>query len=104
MHYGPKPEEDDLLFHPGQGWFRLYNPQADPAPMHAPIPEPSRDGDEETRSGFADESDLRDYPARNLSLLEPKLESDRDGEDMTGVEFPAGDRPIHLLAVNGKGN
>ena len=49
---------------------------------------------------FAFERDLQNYLVRNLRLLEPglKLYEDEDGE-FNGVEFPAGQRYIDILAV-----
>ena len=53
---------------------------------------------------FAFERDLQNYLVQNLGLLEPglKLYEDEDGE-FTGVEFPAGQRYIDILAVGTDG-
>jgi RecB family endonuclease NucS len=58
------------------------------------------DQDEETVPGsqFAFEADLRDYLAKNLSLLEAGLALYEE-EGITGIEFPAGGRFIDILAV-----
>jgi len=50
-------------------------------------------------SEFAYESDLRDFLAKNLSLIEPGLQLYQD-EGITGIEFPAGGRFIDILAVD----
>ena len=49
---------------------------------------------------FAFERDLQNYLVQNLGLLKPglKLYEDEDG-GFTGVEFPAGQRHIDILAV-----
>ncbi len=52
---------------------------------------------------FAYESDLRDFLAKNLSLLEPGLRLYQD-EGITGVEFPACGRFIDILAVDTREN
>lgn len=99
LHYNPKPDED-LLYRVDPGNFRLYDPGNDPSPIHAdtvingaPEDQPEEPGE------FAYESDLRDFLAKNLSLLEPGLQLYQE-EGITGVEFPAGGRFIDLLAVD----
>jgi endonuclease len=57
----------------------------------------------EPPSEFAYESDLRDFLAKNLSLLEPGLRLYQE-EGITGIEFPAGGRLIDILAVDGQNN
>lgn len=99
LHYNPKPDED-LLYRIDPSNFRFYDPANDPAPIHAaadaaaaPEEQPGEPGE------FAYESDLRDFLAKNLSLLEPGLQLYQE-EGITGVEFPAGGRFIDLLAVD----
>ena len=53
-------------------------------------------------SEFAYESDLRDFLAKNLSLIEPGLQLYQD-EGITGIEFPAGGRFVDILAVDAQG-
>jgi RecB family endonuclease NucS len=48
---------------------------------------------------FAYESDLRDFLAKNLSLLEAGLRLYQE-DGITGVEFPAGGRFIDILAID----
>ena len=110
---------------PGTGWdlflklgpreFRLWDPETDPAPRYkddfapdignsiAPKDDVGEDTPEEEEIGsrkFAFERDLQNYLVQNLALLEPglKLYEDEDGA-FTGVEFPAGQRYIDILAV-----
>jgi endonuclease len=47
------------------------------------------------------ESDLRDFLAKNLSVIEPGLRLYQD-EGITGVEFPVGGRSIDILAVDAR--
>lgn len=63
--------------------------------------------DEEINLGisteFAYESDLRDYLAKNLQVIEPGLRLYEE-EGITGVEFPVGGRFIDILTVDCNGN
>ncbi len=52
---------------------------------------------------FAYESDLRDYLAKNLQVIEPGLKLYEE-EGITGVEFPVGGRFIDILAVDLNGD
>ncbi|MFZ4665357.1 MAG: endonuclease NucS domain-containing protein, partial [Prochlorotrichaceae cyanobacterium] len=52
---------------------------------------------------FAYESDLRDYLAKNLQVIEPGLMLYEE-EGITGVEFPVGGRFIDILAVDSNGD
>jgi len=61
--------------------------------------EPDRDDEIESEQEFAYESDLRDFLARNLSILEPGLELFRDGEK-NGVEYPIPGGRIDILTKN----
>jgi Endonuclease NucS C-terminal domain len=108
LHYHAKPSEDDVFFQLDGSHFRLYDPAHDPAPIHeAPGTSderlPREEDIEPARSAeFAYEADLRDYLAKNLSIIEPGLKLYQD-EGITGVEFPVGGRFIDILAVNPKG-
>lgn len=99
LHYNVRPDED-LLYQVDGSHFRLYDASKDPAPIHSKseqqLPEP---GEPEAPSEFAYESDLRDFLAKNLSVIEPGLQLYQE-EGITGVEFPAGGRFIDLLAVD----
>jgi len=103
LHYSAKPDED-LLFQVDGGHFRLYDPANDPAPIHAKsdvvaTPVVRESVSDELANEFAYESDLRDFLARNLSLLEPGLQLYQD-EGIAGIEFPAGGRFIDILAID----
>ncbi len=116
-HPNIKPDAGwDLFFKLSPREFRLWDPENDPTPWYkadfdAAI-ENGGDGteDEITEEGdlgsrkFAFERDLQNYLVQNLGLLEPglKLYEDEDGE-FTGVEFPAGQRYIDILAVGADG-
>ncbi len=103
LHYSAKADED-LLFQIDGSHFRLYRPSSDPAPIHSKADatrealEPLDFADSPS-SEFAYESDLRDFLAKNLGVLEPGLQLYQD-EGITGVEFPAGSRSIDILAVD----
>jgi endonuclease len=109
LHYRPGPD-DDLLYQVAGSTFRLYDAAHDPAPItkesppdlqrHQAIAETP--GDDKEGSEFAYEHDLRDFLAKNLSLLEPGLQLYQE-EGITGIEFPAGGRFIDILAVDRTG-
>ena len=109
----------DLFFKLGPREFRLWDSENDPAPRYRAdfeaeiakdVPgvddlaeEITEEGDVGSRK-FAFERDLQNYLVQNLGLLEPdlKLYEDEDGP-FTGVEFPAGQRYIDILAVGPDG-
>jgi endonuclease len=108
MHYSAKAGEDDLFFQLDGSRFRLYDPGTDPAPIYekpnlgsetptGPEAEPPMP------SEFAYEADLRDFLAKNLSLIESGLHLYQD-DGVTGMEFPAGGRFIDILAVDAQAN
>ena len=100
LHYSAKPDED-LLFQVDPSHFRLYDPTTDPEPIHQDVPPPEPPPDQ-APSEFAYESDLRDFLAKNPSVIEPGLQLYEE-EGITGVEFPAGGgRSIDILAVDDK--
>lgn len=116
FHYNANPNGDDDLFYQIDGsHFRLYDPGNDPHPIYsakddaqeAPAPqqvEQDESGEAgQTTSEFALEKDLRNFLAKNLSLIEPGLKL-YDEEDVSGVEFPAGGRFIDILAVDQANN
>ncbi len=104
LHYSVKADED-LLFQMGGSHFRLYDPASDPAPIHSKsdaiaTPEKSVEVEEAASpSEFAYESDLRDFLAKNLSLIEPGLQLYQD-EGIMGIEFPVDGRFIDILALD----
>ena len=104
LHYTPKSGED-LLFKIDQSHFRLYDPTTDPVPI--PPTDPPGQEDEpipaQASSEFAYESDLRDFLAKNPSVIEPGLQLYKDEEEgITGIEYPVGNRFIDILAVDDK--
>ena len=104
LHYSAKPGEDDLFFQLDGSHFRLYDPETDPAPISTETKPPDSTAPEpEMATEFAYERDLRNFLAKNLSLLEPGLRLYEE-EGITGVEFPAGGRFIDILAVEAHNN
>ncbi|MCY4421147.1 MAG: endonuclease NucS [Gammaproteobacteria bacterium] len=111
-HPSVKPDAGyDLFFKLGPSEFRLWDPEKDPAPRYKADLEADSAGNiaetgdtaEEADLGsrkFAFERDLQNYLAQNLGLLEPRLKlyEDEDGV-FNGIEFPAGQRRIDILAV-----
>lgn len=104
-HHNPRPEEDLIVQLPG-GIFRLFDPALDPAPLrskadavNAPRESMELADGPETPSEFAYESDLRDFLAKNLPIIEPGLYLYKE-EGITGVEFPVGGRFIDILAID----
>jgi hypothetical protein len=108
LHYSAKPGEDDLFFQLDGSHFRLYDLEADPAPISPttkPLDstEPVEARELEIATEFAYERDLRNFLAKNLFLLEPGLRLYEE-EGITGIEFPAGGRFIDILAVGTSNN
>ena len=109
IHYNAKPQEDDLFFQLEGGHFRLYDPARDPAPIHQATAKPDdklpieEDAEPAGSAEFAYEADLRNYLAKNLSIIEPGLKLYQD-EGITGIEFPVGGRFIDILAIDAKGS
>jgi endonuclease len=118
LHFNYKPFEDDLLFQIDGNHFRLYDAKTDPSPIRSwdevPVgrgpgtrtatPGDDQSDDDSCSSGeFAYESDLRNYLAKNLSIVEAGLKLYTD-EEITGVEFNVGGRFIDILAVASGGD
>jgi hypothetical protein len=108
VYYSAKPGDDDLFFQLDGGHFRLYNASTDPSPIYEKTqngssPPPEVPDEHEPPTEFAYETDLRDFLAKNLSVLESGLRLYHD-EGITGVEFPAGGRFIDILAVDAHDN
>ena len=96
--------DDDILFQLAPGKYRLYDLAIDPPPLRSKQDVASEEDDESgpTAIGsdeFAYESDLRDYLAKNLTLIEDGLVLYED-EGIKGIEFPAGGRFIDILAID----
>lgn len=110
VHHSVKSGEDDLFFQLDGSHFRLYDPRNDPSPIYATDSKPPVDLEEEDGSDvqigsseFAYEKDLRNYLAKNLSVIELELNLYED-EDVRGIEFPVGGRFIDILAVDSSDN
>lgn len=108
VHYGVRSSgEDDLLYKLDGSHFRLYDPDTDPQPIYKKLQsEPSGEEPEDEpqqQAEFAYESDLKNFLAKNLGLLEPGLELYED-EGVTGIEFPVGGRFVDVLAVDADGD
>ncbi|WP_242016988.1 MULTISPECIES: endonuclease NucS domain-containing protein [Trichocoleus] len=109
LHYTPKLGEDDLFFQIDSNHFRLYDSKQDPSPIYSVANGTMLQNAEVVEEGvelgisteFAYESDLRDYLAKNLQIIEPGLRLYEE-EGITGVEFPVGGRFIDILAVDSK--
>ena len=107
VHHNAKPA-DDLLYKVDSSTFRLYDAASDPPPIYPGSNVPTgasieQESASEPVSEFAYESDLRDFLAKNLSILEPGLRLYQE-EGITGVEFPAGGRLIDILALDKQNN
>ena len=108
IHYNVKSGTDDLLFRIDTQRYRRYAPDSDPQPIYVAgnVPAVSEPDEEATIEGaeseFAYEADLRDYLARNLTLIEPGLRLYQD-EDIKGIEYPVGGRFIDILAIDKDG-
>ena len=105
IHYKAGPS-DDLLYQIDSGRFRLYDPERDPPPIYekqviGPDDEEPEPEGPESSGEFAYESDLKNFLAKNLDLLEPGLKLYEE-EDVTGVEFPVGGRFVDILALDSK--
>ena|SRR6266850_4676445 len=108
IYYSAKPGEDDLFFQVDGSHFRLYESGTDPLPIDKNNQEvkqqaPPPDEDSDSSNQFAYEADLRDFLAKNLTLLEPGLRLYEE-EGITGVEFPVGGRYVDILAIDSAGN
>ena len=106
VHHNPDGA-DDLLFQIDRSTFRLYNKDSDPPPIYKHGAEDSTiddiENDDEERHEkheFAYEKDLKNFLASNMYVIRPSLRvyQDQDG-DISGVEFPAGNRYVDILAV-----
>ena len=116
VHYNVNRNgEDDLFYQIDGGHFRLYEKENDPPPLYVkslpveidiePIesPDENKGEGEYQQTGFAYESDLRDFLSRNLTIIEIGLHLYED-EGISGVEFPVGGRFIDLLAIDKQNN
>ena len=115
IHYNANANgEDDLLYQIDSGHFRLYEAEKDPTPIYLTSDSTkvgaieSLDSDDiensvDQQTGFAYESDLRNFLSKNLNIIENGLVLYED-EGITGVEFPVGGRFIDILAMDKNDN
>ena len=110
IHYNVDQNgRDDLLYQIDSKKFRLYNPSSDPDPIYSKPKEDEitkgelKNSNEENGNEFAYEKDLQNFLAKNLSLIEPGLILYME-EDITGIEFPVGNRFIDILAKDKENN
>lgn len=106
VNWNFKPEDDDVFYQIDSSRFRLYDPLNDPAAIgkhnaddRQQLCDPADSADDVSTTEFAYEHDLRDYLAKNLHLVEPGLRLYED-EGVKGIEFPAGNRYIDILAID----
>jgi hypothetical protein len=110
IHYSvDKNGKDDLFFQIDSKKFRLYEQSSDPAPIYFrqieddKLTPEHKKIEEEGGNEFAYEKDLQNFLAKNLSLIEPGLSLYME-EEISGVEFPVGNRFVDLLAVDTNNN
>lgn len=103
-HYHASPDGiDDLFFQLPDRSLRLYDPEKDPAPIYdlkkepTPVPEPGEQIADAYE--FAYESDLKNFLAKNLSIVEEGLTLYED-EGINGIEYDVGGRYIDILALD----
>ena len=104
IHHNTKYSDDDRFFQIDGSHFRLYDSNQDPPPIYeASGIQPEKDDDElQGPTEFAYEADLKNYLAKNLSVIEAGLKLYED-EEIKGIEFPVGGRFIDILAVDSNG-
>lgn len=107
IYYSGKPKDDDLFYQIDSGHFRLYEPENDPNPIYDTDRDQVEGIDDEQEvpespAEFAYESDLQNFLAKNLHLIEDGL-SLYDDDGFTGLEYPAGGRRIDILATSPSG-
>ncbi|HET6895242.1 MAG TPA: endonuclease NucS domain-containing protein [Candidatus Baltobacteraceae bacterium] len=114
----PKPGRDDVFYRlrPYAGDLRLFDVATDPPPIYATNAlDDLTDGVEEEDESealqradgmtFALENHLRDFLAKNVSLIEPGMKLFTEIEGIDGVEVPmGGNRSADLVTVDAGGN
>ena len=100
---------DDLFYQIDSKKFRFYDPSSDPDPIYSKPKEDEitkgelKNSNEENGNEFAYEKDLQNFLSKNLSLIESGLILYME-EDITGIEFPVGNRFIDILATDKDNN
>ena len=108
IHYNVDQNgKDDLLYQIDSKKFRLYDPTSDPDPIYSKSQEEAVSKTEIDNSSeeneFAYEKDLQNFLAKNLSLIEAGLTLYME-EEISGIEFPVGNRFIDILAIDKNNN
>jgi hypothetical protein len=102
-HIVDKNGRDDLFYQIDGKRFRLYDPTSDPSPIYTRSQEEEiiqteiENSTEENE--FAYEHDLQNFLAKNLFLIENGLKLYME-EEISGLEFPVGNRYIDILAID----
>ncbi len=112
LSHPTKPDED-ILFQVDKNTFRLYNSNTDPSPItlnsnsNLTLSNESKVIEEDVNTElvreFAYENDLKNFLAKNLTIIEPGLKL-YQVEDINGIEFPADGRFIDILAIDTNNN
>ena len=104
IHHNAKSSDDDRFFQIDGSHFRLYDSNLDPPPIYeaSGIQQEKDDDELQGPTEFAYEADLKNYLAKNLSVIEAGLKLYED-EEIKGIEFPVGGRFIDILAVDSNG-
>lgn len=110
IHYSVDSNgRDDLFFQIDSKKFRLYDQSSDPTPIYfrqkngEKVVSENEGSEEENGNEFAYEKDLQNFLAKNLSLIEPGLSLYLE-EEISGIEFPVGNRFIDILAIDSNKN
>lgn len=110
IHYNVDANgKDDFLFQIDSKKFRLYDQSSDPDPIYFrpkeddKITQEHEATEEDNGNEFAYEKDLQNFLGKNLSLIEPGLSLYVE-EEITGIEFPVGNRFIDILAIDSDNN
>lgn len=110
IHYNVDPNgKDDLLFQIDSKKFRLYDQSSDPDPIYSrpkddeKVKLENEESEKENGKEFAYEKDLQNFLAKDLSLIESGLLLYME-EDISGIEFPVGNRFIDILALDSNNN
>jgi len=109
----PTRPDEDILFQVDKNTFRLYDSEADSAPI-TPNSNSQLDSSNENNlleddveadlvREFAYEKDLKNFLAKNLTIIEPGLKL-YQVEDINGVEFPVDGRFVDILAIDTSDN
>jgi len=107
IHYSVDQNgKDDLLYQIDSKKFRLYDAGSDQDPIYSKqVTEEEatkvqkNDSEGENGNEFAYEKDLQNFLAKNPSSIEAGLSLYME-EEISGIEFPAGNRFIDILATD----